>query len=603
MNQTDSRLRAEWIHAAMKQMARPGVYDVAILLLVASSAFGFWTAYDLNAFVSSFALLVAGAILAFVASHLRSWRSLDFACKLFALTAVALCLRFLLFNDWAAVEWRERGDKLPALGAWFALLRAWMPAQMQVVIEPDTAGGIAAIAMPFALHFLLQHRSQRTAQLVWCLSLVVLAVTLVTSLSYGAWIAVILGFAAWAGWLASRRAFRARGVAPAAIWRMQLAALAIAAGVGVLGYIALIFWPPLQDAPGIGAFSRRAASWLSALPLARDYFWSGLGLGNFPAQYPVYALLTQFIVVPRARNIWVDVQIQQGVLGLLGFAGLCAIAVWMGLRALRDVETRDSHLLPACLASLLVLIVNGTLNDPLYGSAPGGLGQVLAFLPPAFVISASCIMAAPAKEKNRRGAWWPAVMSLVVLVCVMGITLALRPTRATIFANLGAVVQSRAELRVFKPEHFDRPTLDQVRQQIDLRAAQALYQRALDLDPANLTVNVRMAQIALARGHYDEALTYALAAWNGGHRDALVRMTLSDAYAATGRLAEAAELVLGIEQAKPRLVAQGWYRYWQAEDYQRTLFAYRVALLLTPDDAALKRSIAEVEQQFMQKGK
>lgn len=569
-------------------------FDLLLALLVLSAALGFWVAHDRGAFLPRFLMLAAGAALAFGVNHLRSRRHLSIALVLFVLCGVGLSLRFMLFNDWATPIWLDRQVKLPVIGRLIALMPALMPAGARFEIEPDTAGGIAAITVPF-LVLLLLNAPRRATRIAWTVSLIILVIALAVSLSYGAWLAAAASLTAWALWRWSARWLQRRGVSAPRSWRMQVSALAVATLLFVIAYAALVLLAQARSLPVIDVIAARAADWLPALPLARDYFWTGIGMGSFPAQYPVYALLTNFIVVPRARNVWLDVQVQQGVLGLIALAGLCAVAVIAGLRALRNAAPQDSKMIEAGLAATAALLINGTLNDPLYGSAPAGLGLLLVCLPPAFVISASRLCQSPDEARPAAARRNSIVFAAAIGVLVIVFGVLWRPAWGSLQANLGAVAQSQAELRAYDPNQFDRPTLDEVRQTVDLAAAEAHFSDALASNPANLTARLRLAQIAMSLGRYDEALDQAEAAWQAGHRDALTRMTLSDALVARGRVDEAAKLVAGIEQAEARLSYQGWYRYWHAEDYPRAIQAYRAALLLDPQDEDVKRYIAEAE--------
>jgi hypothetical protein len=333
------------------------------------------------------------------------------------------------------------------------------------------------------------------------------------------------------------------------------------------------------------------------MPLARDYVFTGLGLGNFEAPFPVYALLTWFIISPRAYSILPDVLIQQGVIGLIALLMVWGVGIISGVQALYAASDDQSLTIEAGLAGVMVVLINGLLNDPLYGSDAAGLGALLLCAPPALVVAASSLALIGSRTDAshvRRPVVALAAVVSVALLAVAGASW--RSLSAAFLANIGAVEQAKAELRIYNPITFDQPTLDQARQQAELSLAIQQFDLALAADPFNATARQRLAQIALARGDYATALAQAQAAWDAGHRDPITRMTLADAYVAHGRLADVASLVQGIGQANRRLSGYGWYRYQSNGDYVRAAYAYSSAVAVDPTDKDSAGRLAEVQK-------
>jgi tetratricopeptide (TPR) repeat protein len=567
------------------------VFDLALIAFVVSAGFGFWTAHDATAFTSRFVVLLLGAVLALAATRLPSWRSLNGAMMLFALAGVALSLRFLVFNDWASPEWEDRNSKLALLDGLFRLIPNIMPAGLRLVIEPDVAGGIAAVSTPFVALMLAQSRARAShfAFIAWGVAGFALALTLFVSLSYGAWLATGLALGLWVGWRLSGRWLTSRGWDEARAWRVRVAVIAAALAIGAAVYAALVFLPPVKAWPVIGSAAARSSTWLYALPLARDYAFTGLGLGNFGRAYPIYALLTYYYVTPRTRNVFADVLIEQGMLGLISFVAMLAVAIVSGVRALRHAFA-ESRLVEASLAAVTVVLINGLGNNPLNGSDSLALGGLFALLPMAFVMAGARLTArntAPQLQLAKPGLAFAGLAAVGLMFW--------QPLLAAWHANLGAVGQTRAELAIHDPIRSDTPSLDEARQMADLSPAMAEFDQALALDPANPTARQRLSQIALAHGQTEQALVHAQAAWDAGHRDTITRLVLGDAYVADGRVAEAVALVRGIGQAEPRFRGQAWYRYWVNDDFERAAYFYAAAVALDPTntDAAFMQAEAE----------
>jgi len=157
-----------------------------------------------------------------------------------------------------------------------------------------------------------------------------------------------------------------------------------------------------------------------------------------------------------------------------------------------------------------------------------------------------------------------------------------RPLLASWYANLGALTQTRIELSRYNPDYFDRPTLDQIRREIDLGEPQRSFERALSYQPNQRTALQRLALISLSRGEYEAARSLLDHAMVVGEHDQVTRLLYGDMLVAEGRLQEAADAVRGIDWAIDRLMGQAWYRYWLDGDIQRAANAWKTVLLLDP---------------------
>ena len=187
-------------------------------------------------------------------------------------------------------------------------------------------------------------------------------------------------------------------------------------------------------------------------------------------------------------------------------------------------------------------------------------------------------------QRNRAGA-------LVAVALVLGLALVLRarPLLAALYANLGATHQTQTELTLYDDDHADDPTLDEVRRQVDLSITEARYNQALEVDPGQAQARIQLAQIALSRGQYAQALEHAQAAGQAGHDDWRARLTLGDALVVEGHVVEGVELVRGLPRAEARFECWAWYRHWLRgetlrDEYRRAAYAWHAVVLLNPDD-------------------
>jgi predicted Zn-dependent protease len=188
---------------------------------------------------------------------------------------------------------------------------------------------------------------------------------------------------------------------------------------------------------------------------------------------------------------------------------------------------------------------------------------------------------------------WPAG---AVGVALVGLVFA-RPLAAAGYANLGAVLQTRQEMSVYHHAQFDNPTLDAIRVELNLDSALQAWERAVELQPGNRTALQRLAQVALSRGAYAQALAFMKTARQAGHDDQVTRLLYADALAASGAPEAGAELLGEIPWAEGRLFFQGWYRYWLAEDYGRAADVYRAILTLEPENEEAQYWLEQAERE------
>jgi hypothetical protein len=287
--------------------------------------------------------------------------------------------------------------------------------------------------------------------------------------------------------------------------------------------------------------------------------------------------------------------IEQGALGLTSYLLMVLTCVVFALRRLRSAGRGRTLVIEAGLASLAVVATHGLVDDPLNGSR----AALLLFVPFGVLMAAAgthSYVPEPAPEGSiwGRRRW---LLGLILTVALVGVTILVwRPLLGTWYANWGALALARVELAVYDPDHWDSPTIDQVRQQENLDRAEGLFLRAIEIQPGNRTARQRLAAIALSRGEYEDGLAHVWVAWEAGHRDDVTRMLLGDALVATGQIKRAAETVRGLEWAESRLLVQAFYRYWPSGDYVRAADAWGAVVLLNPDNEQAAQWQAKAEK-------
>ena len=370
------------------------------------------------------------------------------------------------------------------------------------------------------------------------------------SASRGAWLALTMVLAAWGlWWLSEQVGNQRRGLSDPrlrrALWVVALSSVVVTLFVAVF---VMLSRGQMRDLDG------RLALWRSSLDLALDYPLSGLGLASFEMPYSSYVLLVHVGYLTHAHNLLLDVWLGQGLLGLLGFGWLLAVAVRTGQSA--------SPWRNAAIASLVVILLHGLLDDAFYGY--DGRAIVLLFVP--FALLARPAMTPEASDQRqvsmkRRNVYAiPVLCGMCVVLTVAA--LALPQSRAVIQANLGTLAQTRAELSVYQWPAW--PIQDALRRspEVDLGPAIARYAAALALDPHNVAANRRLGQIELSKGQYDAARQHLETAFENAPRQRATRQMLGESYAIAGDAERAASLWRTVDVGQEQLaVRQGWYEH------------------------------------------
>ncbi|MGC9349157.1 MAG: tetratricopeptide repeat protein [Anaerolineae bacterium] len=658
-------LGAMWILRLVRTRGRLKVsaFALPLALFLVSTGVGLWAAYDPGPAWAK-AWLIVGALGIYQAlTGQPDLIRLYVAYGFWGLFGVVLTVYFLMTNDWAAYP-----IKVPLLTTLGQTLSEWLPSLTAHRIHPNVAGGMLAVALPlYAPLILLPARGavcpkhRRLLTVAASLGMMVALLGWLVTTSRGAWSAALAAGLLWGLWrLLWRIGPRVKYVRQGASGRhadethssgQHVPAQAVPPASGVsrpvssaiqpltvrVAFVLLVFTGALAavgigsailayELPGAAQLANRLRLLRLGYLLARDVPYTGVGLGMFEIPFSVYTLLIHVGYINHSHNMLLDMTIEQGVLGAVGYVAMAAVAVgywvldvryWMldserpelpGVggrtspdsgrqlsRVSDDVsldgesETRVSSigdrvgslLIEAPMVSLTALLIHGLVDDALYGSR----GVLLLFVPFGLLVAARSIVnqGSPVTVRRMPRSRPGRAIALVLLLTlgVLGTIVLIKggPVGAW-HADLGAVAQARVELNVYDSHRFNELSIQAVRRQEDLSAAIAHFERAMTLSTSNPTARHRMAQILLARHVYDAALRTIEGAWDAGHRDRVTRLLYGDALVAAGRVDEAIAVLNAdggaLEFARARLLGQAW-GYHQAGDRQREAWAREAA--------------------------
>ena len=513
-------------------------FDWQIGLIALSALAGLLIAYNRQAAALQFAIVASAIAVYLVFANLPDRVSIRGQMRpiLAALVAALPALIagvFLITNNWT--RWI---GKIPALNSLLLLVANWLPGVTNP-LNPNVIGGALAALLPLQVFAL--HRTRRAIRLP-LIALTVIA--LVLSQTRGAWLALLLVLGMWALWKTMTRwpidKRRAR------YWWL----LAVAGGSVAL--MAVLTFTSLGESL-LSLGGERLAIWHNSIDLVRDYPITGLGLAGFEMVYSTYILLLHVGHTIHAHNLWLDMWLNQGIIGVFALAGMVLNAVWP--------RPASAWRMPALLA-LGVVLLYGLIDDPYYGVA-----LLVVFAPLGLLIRPGLV--APTDFAANFSGFQPAYALWIAAAAFFVLGLFTPMGRAALEANLGAVAQTTAELSKYSwPEV---PIQDALRRlnAVDLNSAIAHYLAALEIDPTNATANRRLGQIELAREQFTKACSHLAAAYKALPLQRATRQLLGECAAIAGQEVEAVSLWKTIDTKQNQLDIRKWWYGEYLQDYGR----------------------------------
>lgn len=283
----------------------------------------------------------------------------------------------------------------------------------------------------------------------------------------------------------------------------------------------------------------RAEIFRQAFHLGQDVSFTGIGLDTFGLNYASYALLIDVLFLPHAHDLYLQVWIEQGLVGIVAFGWLLVefyIRVWQRRGGM-------SWLALAGIISVTCMLLHGVVDVLFYFSrvAP------VMFVPFGLAVSALSGTPIPQTAWNPRRTRVALAAAVLVTVALVGLGLSRRTELLAQWdANQGAVRQAQLELSQYQfPDHI----LRFVRRNADESSAIELFERALGRDPNNRVANLRLGLIELDREEFADATRHLENAYRADPSNRATVKALGYTYVWTGKLDEAVRLLRAIDEA------------------------------------------------------
>jgi O-antigen ligase len=565
--------------------------DLPLALFILSGLIGVWVSYDPTASWSKFFLIVlavglyyliiySGRIAAPSATRETSGGErqhlLHGLIWVFIFGSAIFSIYFVTRHDYGSGS--SKFEPLTQIGL---LINRLFPPSLVPQPHPNNAAGVLELALPvsFALALHSTRSRARTEFAAAAALTLIIAFGVLMTASRGAWLALgLVGGAAIFVFFCRHRS--ARLVLPAAL--VILLTLFIAAlrwgdqsQIGVGGILSLLLGND-SDYP-------RTELYNQVWHLIQDYPFTGSGLGVFPMVYSTYALLINVPFLPHAHNLFLQIWIEQGILGITAFAWLVVGFFFWAWRRRNELNWMGV----GGVAAAATMLLHGLVDAPL---AYSNWTLPLLFVPMAITIASDPVVIAgralPPVRHNSQLAnrYLPAVLGAgAVLLVTAGLIAgpARNQLAAWWYANLGSIAQTKVELgRYSFPDNlveYTRRDCERRMANCDLRGAEDYFRELLALDSGSITANQRLTEIDLARGDYEAALVYGQNAYKRDADNPVTWQLLGDAYLALGRTEDAYAFWSRVSDAASKLEIEANIRYEKNGDDKRAGWAKQLA--------------------------
>ncbi len=555
------------VTAWVMRWARIGVFtrttlaDFPLAVFLFSAFVGLWAAPDQGAALVRLYLFLAAAGLFYtmINSSLETLITFSSGLNLFA---VLLSVYFVTQNNWI-----EQPAKFAFVGEFGTWLNRVVPDFGLYKPHPNVVSSMLAVVAPITLVRLVESFHKRGEQrniiaivssALWSVCCAILVVGLVMTESRAAWLALLsaLSLAAW--WAISRK-LEGR-VASLKVGMIFWAGVGLMIAVAVVSIALYPEWVTtiVGKLPGPNSAVSRMDIYGQVWRLAQDTPFTGGGLAAFSALYSTYILVIPHLFLTHAHNTYLNVLVEQGWLGLIGYIGLLGVASWKGVASVAQGAGTQRMLAIAGALGLAVVAIQGLADATLVASR----AIPVLLIPAGFALAVSGNLSTKetsVKSTNSYGLrlrFWS--LGFAVLVAGVAVVFNGRQLVADFHANVGAVTHHRLELTAWPTGQWD----DGHSAKLYVEAESEL-RKALDVDPKNRTALQLLGIEAGFRRDFIASSQYLRRAYDAdtGHKG--IMKSLGYAYVWAGDLDQAAGLLASVPEARADMLGYAWW--WETQ--------------------------------------
>ncbi|MBZ0290803.1 MAG: O-antigen ligase family protein [Anaerolineae bacterium] len=523
---------------------------VFVLLFGISAYLGASTTYD-PALVGDSLLAVFVSVIAYLlGAYLVRTR---YIARYTSLILMELCAGFalLFISQFRYQDYPELSGIIQTLGN----ATTFLPDLSLGYLHPNAVATVLEVVFPMAVAFALARR-QTAYRVAGGIMALVLLYAIFLTYSRGAYVGlagalVVLGVAYGLSRLPRVVSWTAAGVA---------------AVMAIIVVVALFNLNPAQPIPILNsAVDPRLTLYHNSLYLARDYAFTGIGMGNtFANVYSRYSLLIQPLFLSYTSNLLLSVWLNQGLLGLVAFLGLIVTYYRYVARIAR--RTQPSIMFHGLWLGVTASLIHGLFDARQYTESP--------LVMPVLFIAIGLTVAYAEVALREEGLWlsirrwlqrglWYALPAFII--CLIAF-LALQTTLvAAWYTSQGAQDETRADFA---------PGLTQPQRQLLRNSAAGWYARALETSPDYAPANRRLGNLHVAREEYETAIPLLEGAYAAEPTNPAAIKGLGLAYAWAGRTQDAAQVLKGLPNLNDMAnELYTWGYFWSGEEQNQPLLA------------------------------
>lgn len=524
-------------------------FDFFLLIFLATSLLGVWTAYDRQAAGSLFWLIVSAIIIYYAIAgqpQVNVWILIGILCLISAMIS-----GFVLLSYTPHYSSSEQ-DLLKQLSQLWINVRPSLELQ---ALHPNRGAGLIAFLVPFTLALGAYGWMLKRPEIIFVgfLFIILSVVGLLFTRSRGAVVALASAVGLWILWVVSRSLAQP-------LRMRQFVLFLLLVSVMIFSFFLVILtvpkglWGLLEAMPGPSSIGSRLEIASNTLDLFSDFLITGGGLNAFPGLYSQYILLIRVLLFQYSHNLFLDVGLSQGLFGLISLLSILIGTVLLILRRFLlggKVKPTDDLLGWAVITSVMVMVIHGLVDNAIYAErgtplllVPAGLAVLLTQPAGKSITTPAIPQAFIARFKN----WNGLIKSVVITVFLASFTILLlafnKQFSSAWYANLGAVHLARLEL-INWPHSDEAVELHSG----DLLKIERYFIKSSELNPSNRTAWFYLGLLAFRNQNFESAIGYLENAYGLDHTHRGVRKSLGYSYTWKGRMDKALELLIHIPEA------------------------------------------------------
>jgi tetratricopeptide (TPR) repeat protein len=519
-------------------------FDLLLVIFLITAWIGYWAAYDkTTAWIKVW--LIISAILFYYALCAQPIQNLGLLSFLSLCFASAIAIYFFLTYDFT-------GSRI-GVAVWWATHR---PKVDWPALNHGNTSGLLLISSIFALYWLWGLRKKSVGAVAIVLKLLLflvigfISLTFLLAISHGGELIVLGVVAFWILWKISTSVKLVAG----GNFVFPILVLVYLAGLIVFAYIRPARTPAGPDSGDYGINSRAELLERGAYFLI-DYPLTGAGLNSFSGLYSQYMLVIPFPYFNNSYNLFLDIAIEQGLVGGVVFLIIYLGAVWLVSQRIVTAASNELRMVNwFSLLALLVMMVYGLFYDNLYN----GNGTALLFFPLGMamtgVVNRDHARDGVVQLPKALPRFNLAMIALPVLALILIFVVNINMVISRWYSNLGALQMSKAELKNFPTNQW--ATSDMAHR---LEPAESTLQIALQYDPRNQTANYRLGLISMLRHDFKSAVANLETADQEAPNHRGIIKNLGYAYVWLGEFDKAQTLLDHIPESQKEMSVYIWW--------------------------------------------